>query len=162
MTVRKKAKKSVKKSGNPSAKPSGVKQPHGGMLVPGAGGGPQPGSGRPPSAVKALAAAKLPRHVDTLDSIAQGMTYITLRERCPKCGHEAVSSDTALPVTPRPGEQVRAVEALAKLADAKEVVITSANAVAFFECVHKAIVEIHGEPAAEAVKQRALKLMEKA
>jgi hypothetical protein len=96
MTVRKKAKKSVKKSGNPSAKPSGVKQPHGGMLVPGAGGGPQPGSGRPPSAVKALAAAKLPRHVDTLDSIAQGMTYITLRERCPKCGPAVTRSAVAI------------------------------------------------------------------
>jgi hypothetical protein len=36
----------------PSALSSGmelVPQPHGGALVPGAGGGPQPGSGRPPS-----------------------------------------------------------------------------------------------------------------
>lgn len=29
-------------------------QPHGGALVPGAGGGPQPGSGRPPGPFKAL------------------------------------------------------------------------------------------------------------
>jgi hypothetical protein len=30
-----------------------VPQPHGGALVPGAGGGPQPGSGRPPNEFKA-------------------------------------------------------------------------------------------------------------
>lgn len=49
------AKRSVTKSAKPSAKPSarkGVPQPHGGMLVPGAGGGPQPGSGRPPNEFK--------------------------------------------------------------------------------------------------------------
>lgn len=41
-----------------SEKPSGrklVPQPHGGALVPGAGGGPQPGSGRPPAQFRELA-----------------------------------------------------------------------------------------------------------
>ena len=37
----------------PSGKPSAlIPQPHGGALLPGAGGGPQPGSGRPPSALR--------------------------------------------------------------------------------------------------------------
>ncbi len=50
---------STKPSDQPSAKPSGDKpkregipQPHGGVLIPGAGGGPQPGSGRPRSAIR--------------------------------------------------------------------------------------------------------------
>ena len=44
----------------PSAKSTGkrplvlIPQPHGGAIAPGAGGGPQPGSGRPPDAFKAL------------------------------------------------------------------------------------------------------------
>lgn len=43
----------VAKTAKPSAKPS-VPQPHGGALVPGAGGGPQPGSGRPKGTLKAF------------------------------------------------------------------------------------------------------------
>jgi hypothetical protein len=38
----------AKPSGKPSAAP--VPQAHGGVLIPGAGGGPQPGSGRPKKA----------------------------------------------------------------------------------------------------------------
>lgn len=41
-----------KPSGKPSAE--GVPQPHGGVLIPGAGGGPQPGSGRPKKAFKSF------------------------------------------------------------------------------------------------------------
>lgn len=46
----------AKKGAKPSAKssPRRVPQPHGGFLVPGAGGGPQPGSGRPRDAVRAV------------------------------------------------------------------------------------------------------------
>lgn len=43
--------KQAKPSGKPSAAP--VPQPHGGFLIPGAGGGPQPGSGRKPDWLKA-------------------------------------------------------------------------------------------------------------
>ena len=45
--------KGTKASRKPSGKPSAlVPQPHGGALLPGAGGGPQPGSGRPPKALR--------------------------------------------------------------------------------------------------------------
>lgn len=59
----------------PSAEPTvrkrrdPVPQPHGGFLVPGAGGGPQPGSGRPPdqwkAALRALAdRQEVLKHID--------------------------------------------------------------------------------------------------
>jgi hypothetical protein len=80
--------------------------------VPGNAGG-----GRPRSEVKALATAKLPRHVNTLDGIAEGIAYVTMREKCKKCGHEETGNDLTIANQVKPGEQVRAVEALAKLAD---------------------------------------------
>lgn len=61
----------------PSAEPSllppnAVPQPHGGYLVPGAGGGPQPGSGRPPKAFKSFLAELRddPRVHDALETAA--------------------------------------------------------------------------------------------
>lgn len=52
------ASKSGKPSGQPTAKKrrDPIPQPHGGAIVPGAGGGPQPGSGRPPDEFKAACA----------------------------------------------------------------------------------------------------------
>ena len=60
-------------SDEPSEHPSGrrmVPQPHGGALVPGAGGGPQPGSGRTPSALKRMALKKGPKMLQVLTKIA--------------------------------------------------------------------------------------------
>lgn len=153
---------SVKKAAKPSGKASErqlVPQPHGGALLPGAGGGPQPGGGRPRSEVKALAAAKLPRHVSTLDDIAGGVAFMVLREKCPKCGYVPAAGEVTAPVQVKPGEQVRAVEALAKLAEPKEMVITNDRAGAFFDCVYKAIVEVSGEAAAHEIQTRAVQLM---
>lgn len=112
--------------------------------------------------MKELASAKLPRHVETLDGIAGGISYVTMREKCPKCGHEDPKTDLAVPQTVKAGEQVRAVEALAKLADTKELVIASDRAGAFFDCVYRAMVERVGEAEAEAVKVRAVALMDAA
>jgi Zn ribbon nucleic-acid-binding protein len=117
------------------------------------------GGGRTPSQVKELAAGKLPRHIETLDGIATGISYVTMREKCPKCGHEDAKTDLALPVQVKPGEQVRAVEALAKLADPKELVITNDRAGAFFDCVYTAIVERVGETHAQMIQARAIQLM---
>lgn len=55
MSGKKPAKRAKRAKRKPSAKSSeriGVPQPHGGVLVPGAGGGPQPGSGRPKNEFK--------------------------------------------------------------------------------------------------------------
>lgn len=135
-----------------------IPQPHGGALN--AGGTPgNPGGGRKPSIVKDLATAKLPRHVETLDGIGAGISYITLIGKCPKCGHE----DTSAPLVPqpvKPKDQVMAIGVLAKLADTKELVIASPDAAAFFDCVYRATVERVGEAEAEAIKQRAVALMD--
>lgn len=80
MTKRKAKKVSKKATLESSAKSSGplvdakgrkmVPQPHGGALIPGAGGGPQPGAGRPPDQWKAALRALADRkevldHIDT-------------------------------------------------------------------------------------------------
>ena len=56
----------------PSAKPSLklVPQKHGGALLPGAGGGPQPGSGRPPSAIREAARLAFAERLGVLTGIA--------------------------------------------------------------------------------------------
>lgn len=62
----------------PSAEPTvrirrePVPQPHGGALVPGAGGGPQPGSGRPPDQWKAALRALADRQ-EVLDHIQRSL-----------------------------------------------------------------------------------------
>ena len=61
------------KNGKPSKKPSNaIETKTGGYLIPGRGGGPQPGSGRPPSAVR----AKLRDLVDGhgIDVLLEAMT----------------------------------------------------------------------------------------
>jgi len=59
-----KKKPSVK---SPDRKP--VPHPHGGALVPGAGGGPQPGSGRPRSVIKAAVREGLAEQISVLTEI---------------------------------------------------------------------------------------------
>ena len=57
----------------PSEKASGRKlipQPHGGALLPGAGGGPQPGGGRPPSAIRKTLRKSADERVKILSEIA--------------------------------------------------------------------------------------------
>ena len=69
MTAKKNSRKKVK----PSVKPTVgklVRQPHGGALLPGAGGGPQPGSGRPPSAIREVARLAFSDRIPVLESIA--------------------------------------------------------------------------------------------
>jgi hypothetical protein len=78
-------KSSVKSSGR-------VKQPqpHGGALVPGAGGGRQPGAGRPPSAIRAAAREQLDKRLPLLGTFAGSAKVKT-------------------------GDRIRAIEALAKI-----------------------------------------------
>jgi hypothetical protein len=64
----------MRKRGKPSGKPTArhkrdpIPQPHGGALVPGAGGGPQPGSGRPPDEFKKLCQSLASRK-ETIDAV---------------------------------------------------------------------------------------------
>jgi hypothetical protein len=54
-----------------SAHSSGlIPQPHGGALLPGAGGGPQPGAGRPPSHIRLVAREAFAKRIPILERIA--------------------------------------------------------------------------------------------
>lgn len=125
---------------NPNAKmPALIPRPNGaGALY--AGGVPgNRGGGRTPSVVKQLAAAKLPRHVDTLDQIARGEIVMTFAERCPKCGHVARTKE---PMKLSAGERVRAIEVLKEFADTADLVVTHENAGTFLECIDRALREL--------------------
>ena len=68
-----KKKKTAKKKKKSSAKSSAlVPQKHGGALLPGAGGGPQPGAGRPPSKIREAARLAFAERLGVLTDIADG------------------------------------------------------------------------------------------
>lgn len=116
------------------------------------------GGGRTPSKVKELAAAKLPPHVDTLDDIANGKAVVSIVQKCPKCGHEPEDGASTEPLVVRPGERVRAIEVLTKLADTSELIVTSENSRAFFDCVSRALDEIVDGHLVGLVHERAIEL----
>lgn len=89
----------------PSVEPSGageqrkgVPQPHGGMLVPGAGGGPQPGSGRPRSAIRKDLLGSFDDRRQFLDQVIDGdcvthhqvpLASVIPHVKCETCGDKA-------------------------------------------------------------------------
>ena len=81
----------AKKSGKPSGKPSGremVPQSHGGALLPGAGGGPQPRSGRPTNEIRRLFRGDL--------EVAREKVLAILEregEPCEECGRSGAARD---------------------------------------------------------------------
>ena len=62
---------SRRRGGKSSGKPS-VPQPHGGALVPGAGGGRGPGAGRPPSRIRQALRQSFEDRIRLLEEIADG------------------------------------------------------------------------------------------
>lgn len=90
-------KPSVKPSGRKkrTTKREGIRQPHGGMLIPGAGGGPQPGSGRPPSVIRKELLGSFDQRKNFLDRVIDGEAVqhieVGLRDvlphvQCKQCG----------------------------------------------------------------------------
>ena len=71
--ARKKKKSPVKRKKKSSVQASAlVPQKHGGALLPGAGGGPQPGAGRPPSKIREAARLAFAERLEVLTGIADG------------------------------------------------------------------------------------------
>lgn len=60
----------MRKSSGESSVRRPVPQPHGGALVPGAGGGPQPGAGRPPADIRFRLRGSLADRLHVLTDIA--------------------------------------------------------------------------------------------
>lgn len=104
----------------PAKKPrrAGVPQAHGGVLVPGAGGGPQPGAGRKPSAIRELCRVEFARRIPLLAKLADGVPVETVLKTGNKLKDVTRSSASA-----DVGERIRAMETLAKygLGTVKEV-----------------------------------------
>jgi hypothetical protein len=93
-----------------------VPQPHGGALVPGAGGGPQPGSGRPPSQLRERLATEAGNRVNVLTEIADGWTRVNLREVCEHCGKEPTrqSADEVMKLAVSASDRRSAMDTLLK------------------------------------------------
>jgi hypothetical protein len=104
-----------------SGKTSGramVPQPHGGALLPGAGGGPQPGAGRPPSAIRNRLRGALDQRVPVLEEIADGVVTIKLAQKCEHCGKEptegAPTVEEVLRQAANPADRLKAIDMMAK------------------------------------------------
>jgi hypothetical protein len=123
--------------------------------LPGNSGGKPGRSGPRPGIVKTLAAAKLPKHVETLDQIARGEIMVTFAERCPKCGHVARSKE---PMKLSASERVRAIEVLKDFADTADLVVTNENAGTFLECIDRALTELVEPYIIEQVHERSREL----
>jgi hypothetical protein len=99
--------------------PTKVLQPHGGALNSGGTPGNRGGSGRPPSEVRRIARDAFAERLPILARIADGEVVLPLRDRCAACGYEHPNAEAEREATIKraatPGEQVRALEALARV-----------------------------------------------
>ncbi len=121
---------SRRSNGKSSGKPL-VPQPHGGALLPGAGGGPQLGAGRPRSEILRSLAGVLEGGIPLLKDICDGeavrKTRVPLLEvlrhaRCPECDgklhapRKGQTGDVEIEsrVSVSPGDRIRALELAAR------------------------------------------------
>lgn len=134
------AKKGRKSSDKPTerVRRDPVPQPHGGALVPGAGGGPQPGSGRPKSVVKAALRLSFEQRIPVLEQIADDA--------------EEQAKD-----------RIRAVDTLGKYSELGEPdekdISQHPDARRFLAAVHQAITETVSPQVAERIMGRIEALM---
>jgi hypothetical protein len=109
-----------------------IAQPHGGSLNAHGTVGNRGGTGRPPSEVRRIAREMLAARLPVLDEIAAGRVVVPVTERCPKCGHiptpDEVPRKAAIERAPKPAEQVRAIEALARVGMSGNVTVDDLKA----------------------------------
>jgi hypothetical protein len=110
-----------------------IPQPHGGALNAGGTPGNRGGRGHPPSELRALAREAFARQFPRLEAIAEGRVVVPLVERCGKCGYEPTDAEEqqrakAIERATRPGEQVRAMEALARVGMSSHISIDDVKA----------------------------------
>lgn len=171
MTKKKPAKKPVKKSGPKSGNAKGTvtlaPQPHGGAIRVGSLPGNTPGTGRPPDEIRArLRELGAKKSVPFLESLLDGEIPVKLLGKCAECGHDQPITTEWVEVLldqfkASVDQRLKASEQTMKYGLAtKELVIASTEAAAFFDCVYAAMVEQHGQQAAEVVKARAVAMMD--
>lgn len=164
MTAKKAGKKSVRKSARPGQL---VPARNGGSIRHGSLPGNTPGTGRPPDEVRArMRELGAKKGIPFLEEVFDGKIMLSLLGKCDECGHDQpISAEWVELLTERVkvsvDQKLKAAEQTFKYGlQAKELVITSQDAAAFFDCVHTAIVEQFGEAAADVVKRRAVTLLE--
>ncbi len=116
----------------PSGKPSAqlVPQDHGGALLPGAGGGPQPGSGRHPSKLRGSLRAILERGgLEVLEGYMQGRVPVKMVGKCEKCGHEhedykLLPEELELLSYVKDTDRLKAIEILARYGGVDKLALT--------------------------------------
>lgn len=107
----------MSKNGKPSSKPSNaIETKTGGYLIPGQGGGPQPGSGRPTSVIRRASALAYAERIPKLAEIADGKCYVTIIQQCPECGFEGekLTPEQFKGAVPTVGDIIRATDTLGK------------------------------------------------
>lgn len=120
-----------KQSSGKSSGRAPVPQPHGGALIPGAGGGTQPGAGRPPSLLREQLRGSFAERRAILERIADGeviqrgeipLSEVLKHAACPKCGGE-LEQTTKLPpswikleavISANAKERIAAIEVMGK------------------------------------------------
>lgn len=144
-----------------------VAQPHGGAIWSGAPANPVAGTGRPPDEIRAkMRELGAKKSVPFLSDLLDGKVSVSLLGKCDACGHDQPINAELMEqwmerVKASIDQRLKAAEQTMKYGlQAKELVIASSNAAAFFDCVTMALVELYGEQAAEMVKSRALALLE--
>lgn len=131
MAARKRGKDSSAQSSGAKPKRAPIPQKHGGALIPGAGGGAQPGAGRPPSIVRDALRQSGDQRRWVLEEIADGKPVQHTRVRfaellphitCPNCGDRCEPTKPAdvgvleipVMVSATPNERTKAVDTLFK------------------------------------------------
>jgi hypothetical protein len=87
---------------------------HGGGLLRVGNPGNKGGTGRPPSEIRQRCRGSFYDRIRILEEIADGVVTITIREKCPNCGHRAKKADLkgTLPDAPPTADRIRAVDRL--------------------------------------------------
>lgn len=163
-------KKGNQDTGKPVDKPVGVMVPgrNGGSIWRGAPANPVPGPGRPPNEVRAkyleLGATK---GFDFISDLLDGKVQAYLVGKCEKCRHEqgfdAETMEYILEqIKVSVDQRLKANEQAMKYGtqQPKELVIANDNAASFFDCISAAATELFGAEGSDALKSRAMVLME--
>lgn len=171
MTPAKKAARNKRKTAAKSAKVA--VSPINGAVIPlgahpGNTGGKKGRSGRPADTIReAMRELGAEKGVPFLSEVLDGKVPVTLVGTCSHCGQESTPAsadwlkDLMGEIKASVDQRLKANEQALKYGlSPKELVIASTEAASFFDCVYRATVERVGESEAEAIKQRAVALMD--
>ena len=140
---------------------------NGGMLWAGPAANPVGGTGRPPDQIRAkLRELGYTKALPFLTDLLSGKVSVSLLGKCDACGHDQPISEELVEqwmerVKANTDQRLKASEQTMKYGlQTKELVITGADAAAFFDCVSAAAVELYGPEGESQLLARAVAMME--